>query len=239
MTQRYFVESPISGPEAVLADAEAHHLAHVMRLKAGAEVVLFDGGGAEFLARVENVGKRETRLEVLERREISRELPRRITVCTALPRGDRQKWLIEKAVEIGVGRLVPLHTERAVVVPDGDTCVKLRRAVIEASKQCGRNVLLEIAEPAPLRDAVQRGAGGPLSFLAQPGSELSLAAAAREAATMPNEPAEFFIGPEGGFSPAEEGLILESGRRGINLGNRILRIETAVVLCGAWGALAE
>jgi 16S rRNA (uracil1498-N3)-methyltransferase len=239
MTQRYFVETPIVGPQAVLADAEAHHLAHVMRLKPGAEVVLFDGGGAEFLARVETVGKRETRLEVLERRDVNRELPRRITVYTALPRGDRQKWLIEKAVEIGIARLVPLHTERAVVVPDGDTCAKLRRAVIEASKQCGRNVLLEIAEPTPLRDAVQRGLAGPLNFLAQPGAALTLAAAAREAATMPNEPAEFFIGPEGGFSPAEEGLILETGRRGISLGDRILRIETAVVLCGAWGALAE
>lgn len=243
MTHRYFVEPPIAGSEAVLADAEAHHLAHVMRLKAGAEVVLFDGGGAEFLARVENVGKRETRLVVLERREVSRELPRRITVYTALPRGDRQKWLIEKAVEIGIARLVPLHTERAVVVPDGDTCAKLRRAVIEASKQCGRNVLMEIAEPTPLRDAVQsgivlNGGDGPLSFLAQPGAELSLAAAAREAAALPQVPAEFFIGPEGGFSPAEEDLILRTGRRGIALGDRILRIETAVVLCGAWGAMA-
>ncbi|MGC3965903.1 MAG: RsmE family RNA methyltransferase [Pirellulales bacterium] len=233
------METPIVGSQAMLADAKAHHLAHVMRLKSGAEVVLFDGGGAEFLARVENVGKRETRLEVLERREISRELRRPITIYTALPRGDRQKWLIEKAVEIGIARLVPLHTERTVVVPDGDTCAKLRRAVIEASKQCGRNVLMEIGEPRPLAKALQQPTGEEFHFLAQPGAELTLAAAAREAAQRAELPASFLIGPEGGFSPAEEQAALAADRRGISLGRSILRIETAVVLCGAWGALTE
>ena len=96
MTHRYFVETPITGPSAVLGDAEAHHLAHVMRLKTGAEVVLFDGSGAEFLARVAQVGKRETSLEVVERRPVDREMRRSITLCTALPRGDRQKWLLHR-----------------------------------------------------------------------------------------------------------------------------------------------
>ena len=238
MTHRYFVETPITGPSAVLGDAEAHHLAHVMRLKAGAEVVLFDGSGAEFLARVANVGKRETSLEVVERRTVDREMRRSITLCTALPRGDRQKWLVEKAVEMGAARLVPLNTERAVVEPDAGTCVKLRRAVIEASKQCGRNVLLEITEPCEVAALVARERPGPLHCLAQPGAALSLAELAREASALPDVPAVFLIGPEGGFSPAEESAALAAGWRGLALGKRILRIETAAVLCCAWGELS-
>ena len=110
MADRYFVESPIAGDQARLCGAESHHLAHVMRAKPLDEVVLFDGSGAEFLARVERVGRSEIELAVLSRAAVNREARTPLTLAVALPKGDRQRWLVEKAVELGVARLVPLVT---------------------------------------------------------------------------------------------------------------------------------
>ena len=159
MSDRFFVETPITGTRAELADAEARHLTGVLRAGVGDAVTLFDGSGAEFASRILRVGKSVVELEVLERQEISRELPLDMTLAVALPKGDRQKWLVEKLVELGVTRLVPLITERGVAQPVDSALARLKRGVIEASKQCGRNKLMEIAEP---RDAGARrfdGAG--------------------------------------------------------------------------------
>src|SRR5688572_8850936 len=112
MSDRFFVETPIESERAELIGSEAHHLAHVMRAAVGAEVTLFDGSGAEFPARVIKIGRSQVELVVLERREIDRELPFPLVLGVALPKGDRQKWLVEKATELGVSRIVPLQTSR-------------------------------------------------------------------------------------------------------------------------------
>jgi 16S rRNA (uracil1498-N3)-methyltransferase len=113
MADRYFSDRPIVDSLAVLAGAEAHHLIHVMRARPGTEIVLFDGSGAQFSARVERLRRAEVELAVLTRDEIDRELPRAVTLAVALPKGDRQRWLVEKATELGVARLVPLRTVRS------------------------------------------------------------------------------------------------------------------------------
>src|SRR5436190_713470 len=147
MSDRFFVSPPIAGDRAVLAGDEARHLAAVMRVQIGDEVVLFDGSGVEFTARVTATRKQAVELAIFERREISRELPFSLTLAVALPKGERQKWLVEKATELGVTRIVPLVTERGVAQPVESALERLRRSVIEASKQCGRNRLMEIAAP--------------------------------------------------------------------------------------------
>src|SRR5262245_59708870 len=139
MTQRYFVEPCIDGNQVTLSGAEAHHLIRVMRCRTDDEVTLFDGSGAEFLARVVHVGRADAELAVLARHEVDRELPLRVTLAVALPKGYRQRWLVEKLVELGASRLVPLETTRGVAQPDEKALVRLRRSVIEACKQCGRN----------------------------------------------------------------------------------------------------
>ena len=118
MTDRYFVESPIRADRATLVGPEAHHLIHVMRAGPGDAVVLFDGSGAEFDAVVERSTRAEVELAVRSRREVDRESPRALTLAVALPKGDRQKWLVEKAVELGVRRMVPL-ADRARRGPTG------------------------------------------------------------------------------------------------------------------------
>src|SRR5262245_48965007 len=113
MADRYFVDSPIEGPFAQLAGSEAHHLAHVMRAKRGDPITLFDGSGAEFSARIEHIDRNHIELAIISRQLVDRELGFPLLLGVALPKGDRQRWLVEKATELGVARLVPLATERS------------------------------------------------------------------------------------------------------------------------------
>ena len=148
MSRRVFSENPIS-PASVVAigDSEAHHLLHVLRVRPGDALTLFDGAGGEFAGEVVGKSRNTVDVQVGERLPVERELPFALTLAAPLPKGDRARWLIEKAVEIGVARLVPLQTERseAGATKGGD---KLQRYIVEASKQCGRNRLLEIAPAA-------------------------------------------------------------------------------------------
>lgn len=236
MADRYFVEPPIADDRAVLSGPEAHHLTGVMRTKVGDEVVLFDGSGREFVARIETIGRREVRLVVLSKAEINRELPRDVTLCAALPRGDRQRWLVEKAVELGVRRFVPLQTRRGVVEPDDGVCERLRRTVVEASKQCGRNRLMEIARPGAMPPQTEMFATDAARLLAHPGGDVTLAQLTDELRTAPLRPIAFGVGPEGGFTDDEAAAALAAGWRAVDLGPRILRIETAATALAAWAA---
>jgi 16S rRNA (uracil1498-N3)-methyltransferase len=231
MSERFFVPEPIVAGRVMLAGDEARHLASVMRAEAGDEVTLFDGSGAEFAARVIAVGKQAVELEIIERREVDRELPIDLTLAVALPKGDRQKWLVEKATELGATRIVPLITTRGVAQPVDAALERLRRSVIEASKQCGRNRLLEIAEPQTAAEYVASVSPDSLRLWADPtGESLSdiLPAGAR--------PIHCAIGPEGGFSPEEAAAAKQAGWRRVSLGSRILRIETAALMLAAWTA---
>lgn len=131
MPDRYFTQPPINSDHATLDGAEAHHLIHVMRAKAGTRVTLFDGSGAEFAAQVEKVGRSDVQLAILARQEVDRELPLEVVLGVSLPKGDRQKWLVEKAVELGVDRIVPLITARSVAQPVQQALERLQRSVIE------------------------------------------------------------------------------------------------------------
>lgn len=230
MSERYFVAPPISGDHAVLGGPEAHHLIHVMRAKAGTRVTLFDDTGAEFPAQVERVGRSEVQLTVLSRLEIDRELPLELVLGVSLPKGDRQKWLVEKVVELGVARLVPLVTARSVAQPVQQALDRLRRTVVEASKQCGRNRLMEITEPEEWSAFVTAAAPGSRRLLAHPGKTPLHAAPASLDTPKSRRPTVFMaIGPEGGFASEEVALATSAGWQTVDLGLRILRVETAAV----------
>lgn len=236
MADRYFVEPPLSGDRVVLSGPEARHLAGVMRAKVGDQTVLFDGSGREFVAEIVAVGRREIELAVVSQAEVDRELPRDVTLCAALPRGDRQRWLIEKAVELGVRRFVPLQTKRGVVEADDGVCERLRRTVVEASKQCGRNRLMEIASPAAMPPPADRFPADVVMLLAHPGGEVTPARLADELRAAPLRPIAFCVGPEGGFTDEEASAARAAGWRAVDLGPRLLRIETAAAALAAWVA---
>ncbi|MBC7853884.1 MAG: 16S rRNA (uracil(1498)-N(3))-methyltransferase [Pirellulaceae bacterium] len=231
MSERFFVEQPITGSTAELVEGEAQHLSRVMRAAVGDEVVLFDGSGAEFAAKVARLAKSVVQLEILERHVVNLEPRVELTLAVALPKGERQKWLVEKLTELGAARLVPLITERGVAQPVDAAVARLRRAVIEASKQCGRNRLMEIALP---REAVEYFANVSLSMklIAEPGGE-QLGSLAQDVDQL-----ACAIGPEGGFTPTELKAALENKWRPVSLGRSILRIETAAIAVAAWSALS-
>jgi len=227
---RYYVAEPVVGQQAKLVDAEAHHLLHVLRARRGTEVILFDGSGWEFPARVQRTDRNAVELDVLDRRQVDRELPFQLTLGAALPKGDRQRWLVEKAVELGVSRIVPLRTQRAVAQPVDQAVVRLRRAVIEASKQCGRNRLLEICPPADWVDFVAAADGNALRLVAHPGASVSIA----ELVGQSTDETIVAIGPEGGLNEDEVLTATRNGWQAVGLGPRILRVETAALALAAY-----
>jgi 16S rRNA (uracil1498-N3)-methyltransferase len=237
MPDRYFVDVPIEGDHARLDGPEAHHLAHVLRGKIGDEVTLFDGSGAQFEARVKSIGRSSVELAVISRREVNRELARRVTLTVSLPKGDRQRWLVEKATELGVARLVPLLTSRGVAQPGDAALIRLRRAVIEASKQCGRNTLMEIAQPIECGELVASAAGSGVRWIAHP---LSPSGRGHWPVVSPST-SELWcaVGPEGGFTDDEVGAALRFGWHPIDLGPRILRVETAAIALAALASLTQ
>lgn len=224
MSQRFFVEPPITGQQATLAGSEAQHLAKVMRARVGDEVMLFDGSGSEFVARVESIGRHEVELVIVRQEIVDRESKHRVTLGVALPKGERQAWLVEKAVELGVAAMTPLITERGVAQPNEATLSRLRRNVIEASKQCGRNRLMEVNTPEPLEQFVQHTAS--LRWLAHPGSESQPPSATWHDGLVA-------IGPEGGFTDHEVKAASDAGWQIVGLGPRILRVETAALALAA------
>jgi len=208
-----------------------------MRAKVGDEVTLFDGSGTEFGARVASIGRSSVELTVLERHEIDRELARRITLGVSLPKADRQRWLVEKATELGVARVVPLVTARSVAQPVASALARLARTVIEASKQCGRNRLMEISEPQPWRNFIASAPPDVQRWIAHPIST-DIATCHPQPPASPGGDSHFAIGPEGGFTEDEVRQALDAGWQPLSLGPRVLRVETAAIALAAWAALA-
>lgn len=227
MGERFFIDSRIVSDQVTLRGPEAHHLIHVMRAQVGTEITLFDGEGAEFPARVARLHRAAADLEILQRRDVDREHPLRITLGVALPKGDRQRWLVEKCVELGVYRLLPLETARGVAQPTEQALARLRRVVIEASKQCGRNRLMEIGSPGSVTSHLV-GDASSVGLIAHP-----VDASGREPPQLPRLDAgtsvQLAVGPEGGFTPEELAAARAAGWSQIDLGARLLRVETAAL----------
>ena len=219
MSDRFFFDGPLGPGDVTLEGPEAHHLAAVRRFAAGDTVTLFNGDGHEYPARVAEVGKKRVTIQVTAVRTPDRELGFPLHVAAALPKGDRGDFLVEKLTELGATDFTPLLTERGVVKAGESKADKLRRAVIEASKQCGRNVLMRVHAPAWWVDWCPRQTG--LRLIAHPGG------AARGFARGTG--VTVAIGPEGGFTDQEVGLGLAKGWERLSLGPRILRVETAAL----------
>ena len=228
MSERFFLSMPPRDGRAVLVGDEARHLARVMRCTVGDEVVVFDGSGTSWRARVASIGRDEVMLDMGEAVTASRLTRVPLTLAVALPKGERQKWLVEKLTELGVERLVPLETSRGVAEATAAARARLERTVIEACKQCGRNRLLDIAPPCSVTDLCAATAAGTAILLADP------QAAPLDAAVLPRG-AEVIglVGPEGGFTAEEIAAADCAGARRIALGPHVLRVETAAVALAA------
>ena len=247
---------------AELSGDEAHHLTRVMRRKCGDLVTLFDGDGREFRAEITDLRKDRVALRVLETRIVDAEPQRRVTIAVSLPKGDRQKWLVEKLTELGCHRLIPLQTERGVAQCNDQVLERLRRQVMEATKQCNRTRLMRISPECRLQDSgfgLQEEARGSLpksaiGLIAHPRRKQcdpqcggafgqwdlrrlmqypgTLADASCSETSLPKNVLAL-VGPEGGFTRQEVEQAVTLGFQPINLGPRILRVETAAIMLTA------
>lgn len=222
---RLFVEAELR-PRAKLALPEhaAHHAARVLRLREGDPVVLFDGRGGEYEARLFMPGRNQVNAEIGAHREIERESPLAVTLVQAVSSGEKMDFTIQKAVELGVAAIQPVLTAKSVVRLDGERGAKKlvhwRRVAIAACEQCGRNRIPEIGEPLPLERYQPRGQSS--KIVLSPASDATLGSLAKGPVTLA-------VGPEAGFSPEEESMLKRAGFVPVRLGQRILRTETAAL----------
>jgi 16S rRNA (uracil1498-N3)-methyltransferase len=225
---RFFVPpAAIDGRRVSLRGPAAHQLRHVLRVRPGDEIMLLDNTGWEFETVVETVGAESCAGRIVGQHPSSNEPRVRLTLYAALLKHDKFEWVLQKGVELGVAAFQPVSSARCVgVEASSQKLERWRRIVREAAEQSERGVIPLLAAPLPLAEAVAQAAHRGLSLI--PFEEeriLSLRAALR--AQPLAEAVSLFIGPEGGFSPAEIELARAHQVVPVALGLRILRAETA------------
>jgi 16S rRNA (uracil1498-N3)-methyltransferase len=227
----YAAPAQIGNPRVTLDAEESHHLTRVLRLGEGSRVFVFDGAGSEWECEVARVAKREVELRVLHQLDGAVESPLRLTLAQALIKGDKFDWVVQKATELGVTRIVPLVTEHSDIRRAEERAEQRMqrwwRISLEALKQCGRRRLVEISEPTPFEDFCESAAkGASLIFSERGGRTL------REiSAEAPNvKQLSLCVASEGGWSERELQKAETSNFIAAHLGSRILRTETAAIV---------
>lgn len=217
---RLFVRQPLGeGARVELDAAQANYLGNVMRLGEGAKVMLFDGSSGEWLGRIAQAGKKRMALTVERRTREPEDIPD-VWLAFAPVKRTQTDWLVEKATELGVAKLIPVMTQRTIA--ERVKLERLEAIAIEASEQCGRTRLPEIVRPVPLTQILNED-GRTLYFADEAGGEPVVSAFRPGAATI-------LTGPEGGFTDEERAKIRDAGKAvPISLGPRILRAETAAL----------
>ena len=218
---RLFVKAPLGeGARVELDAAQANYLGNVLRMKEGAELLLFDGSSGEWLAQIAQAGKKRMAL-VVERCTREAEVIPDVWLAFAPVKRSQTDWLVEKATELGVARLIPVTTARTVV--DRVKLERLQAIAIEAAEQCGRTRLPQIDEPISLSQLLNRREARTLYFADEGGGALA-------ASAFKPGPALILTGPEGGFTDEERAAIRATPETvAISLGPRILRAETAAL----------
>ncbi|MFK7734699.1 MAG: 16S rRNA (uracil(1498)-N(3))-methyltransferase [Pirellulaceae bacterium] len=235
---RFFVPAMKAGCQLSLDAAESQHASSVLRVQVGDFVEVFDGCGASAQARIVSVKKRCVELQVGELADSEQALePRQVELLVSLPKGDRQKVLVDGLTQMGVRKLTPLLCEQSVAKPNGNAVERIRRAIVESCKQCRRNTLMEVGEPVGVAELIELEADsqdqdGCLNLIAHPYESQALGAEFSDSLRLATH-VRWLIGPEGGFTQDEVGGLVESGWKTVHFGTNILRIEMAALYVAA------
>lgn len=221
----------ISGDSAVITGPDVNHIGNVLRMKTGEKVLLNTGEDWDYLCTVRAIEKDRVELSVLEENRNVSELPGRLILYQGLPKSDKMEWIIQKAVELGAYRIVPVETERVVVKLDrkkAEARVRRWMTISEAAaKQSGRNLIPEVAAPLSFAEALQDAGGCTVRLIPYECAEGMERTREIISSVKPGDRTAVFIGPEGGFSETEISRAAEAGFVPVTLGKRILRTETA------------
>src|SRR5581483_6145136 len=236
---RFYISPNEWNPDAlVLREGEGHHARDVLRVKAGARAVFFNGEGREVTAEIVDLARDEIRLRKLHEAQTP-PLQCRITLGQAIPKGKSMDLIVQKAVEIGASEIAPLISERTIVdlAPDDaeQKRAKWQQVAVEAAKQCGQNWLPAVRTPQTLKDFFSQTATFDLRLIGslQPDAvhlKKILADYVEQRGERPKT-ILMMVGPEGDFTPAELALAKSHGCLPITLGPIILRVETAAIYC--------
>jgi len=245
MTRRRFYAPPdnIARSLVTLSAHETHHLMHVLRMTPGDEAFVFDGCGREYRCSFRRVENDRAQLEISDTLTDVVESPLHLTLAQALAKGERFDFIIQKATELGVSRIMPLVTRYADVRLDDqqktNRVERWRRISLEAVKQCGRRRLVEITSPCTLREFIGANEASPD---ASPGAASHIerakllfsergGIAVTDAIAGISKPCPIvaLVGPEGGWSDDELDILNAFGCQAISLGPRVLRTETAAI----------
>jgi 16S rRNA (uracil1498-N3)-methyltransferase len=237
MAARFFADVPMAaGATLSLPDSTARHV-QVLRMQPSQNITLFNGQGGEWDATITRMGRSDVDVCLGAHRAHEREASRRVQLALGMPANERMDWLIEKAAELGVNSLQPLHTSRSVLRLSGERADKKQNhwqsVAVAACEQCGGN---RVPGVAPVRDLAAWLKSLPAATAEQPVLRylLSLAEGTQPLANVLAQLQEdtavcFLSGPEGGLSAPEEALAMASGFVPVTLGPRVLRAETAAL----------
>ncbi len=239
---RFYTGQPLAeGSRLTLDKDSSHYLLHVLRLKPGNALVMFNGNGYEYNARLEEATKKQATISILEQLSPRRESPLHIEIGQGIARGERMDFVLQKSVELGVSRVTPLWTQRSQVRLDEKRLAKRlahwQGVVVSACEQSGRLRLPDIRPPADLDNWLDTPAEG-LRLVLSPYSEKTLKD------LQPASHVRVLVGPEGGLEEREIRAAEANGFQAVRLGPRILRTETAALatltaLQVLWGDLAS
>lgn len=229
---QFFAEpSQIGENEIILTGSDVNHIRNVLRMRTGEELLISDGLGSTYHCVLKEINEAEVRAGICWKLGGSTELPSRITLFQGLPKSDKMELIIQKCVELGVFRIVPVETKRTVVKLDAkkeQNRLKRWAGISEsAAKQSGRGLIPEISPVKSFREALSEAAQ--LDVVLIPYERAENMSHTRQVLEniRPGQSVGIFIGPEGGFEKEEAEQAVESGAQAVTLGRRILRTETA------------
>lgn len=224
---RLFVDYKIEeNTDFALDKEDSRYISSVLRMRGGEELIVVDKDGYEILSSVVTLSKDEVILRAVKRSENISESPCRVTLYQSVSKGERMDLTIQKSVELGVYKVVPVFSERCVVKPGKDSKIdRWQKIALEAARQSGRGIIPEVASPMSFKDALKDAEDKAIKLF--PWEEEHGQTLKRVIDGTTFDSAAVFIGPEGGFSEEEAQAAKDAGLSLVTLGRRILRTETA------------
>ncbi len=224
---RIYIDQALAITESVLLNENAsHYLSKVLRMQEGRELIVFNGQGGEYSAQIKEVGKKQVSIQINQFTEGNRQSPLELHLAIGISRGERMDWVLQKATELGVTRIIPLITERTEVKIKGEKQDKKmqhwQQIIVSACEQCQRNLLPILQEPQAIGDWLKTVSTDCRFVLHHRNDQRMEALGKPESVTL-------LIGPEGGLNEEEITLAENEKFQSLGLGPRVLRTETAPV----------
>ncbi len=224
-------EEPVNG-FITLGQEESHYISSVLRMRPGEQLKVVLKDGIEALCEVNDSSKDAVVLKVLSTEKSTSEPPYSITLYQSVSKGERMELTIQKCVELGVTKIVPVYSMRCVVRPDGkkdpSRTKRWQKIALEAARQSGRGIIPEVTEPVSYETALElAGSADVKLFPWEEEQGVTLKQALADVVLDEVQEIAFFIGPEGGYDASEAELVRSIGAVPVTIGKRILRTETA------------